>query len=66
MEPVMRCYVVSVVCDSDDSDYCHYIRFVTEYPVNSVGFWEDFYDVCFNLFDDNYYHLRIIEVEEGF
>ena len=67
MEAEMRDYVVSIICNPDDDDSCHYIHFVTEYPVNSVGFWEDFYDVCFNLLsDDLYYHFRIVEVEEGF
>lgn len=66
MKGEMRDYVVSVVCGYDDDDCYHYIHFVTEYPVNSVGFWEDFYDTCFNLFDDNYYYFRIVEIEEGF
>lgn len=67
MKPEMRDYVVSVVCNLDDDDSYHYIHFVTEYPVNSVGFWEDFYDVVFNLFDDDVSsYLRIVEIEEGF
>ena len=67
METEMRDYVVSVVCNLDDDDSYHYIHFVTEYPVNSVGFWEDFYDVVFNLFDgDVSSYLRIVEIEEGF
>ena len=67
MKPELRDYVVSVVCNFDDDDCCHYIHFVTEYPVNSVGFWEDFYDVVFNLFDyDVSSYLRIVEIEEGF
>lgn len=66
MAKEMRDYVVSVVCGYDDYNSYHYIHFVTEYPVNSVGFWEDFYDVCFNLFDDYYYYFRIVEIEEGF
>lgn len=67
MEAEMRDYVVSVVCNLDDDDSYHYIHFVTEYPVNSVGFWEDFYDVVFNLFDDDVSsYLRIVEIEEGF
>lgn len=67
MKPEMRDYVVSVICNLDDYDSYHYIHFVTEYPVNSVGFWEDFYDVVFNLFDsDVSSYLRIVEVEEGF
>lgn len=67
MKGEMRDYVVSVVCNLDDDDSYHYIHFVTEYPVNSVGFWEDFYDVVFNLFDrDVSSYLRIVEIEEGF
>lgn len=67
MKPELRDYVVSVVCNPDDDDSYHYIHFVTEYPVNSVGFWEDFYDVVFNLFDDDVsFYLRIVEIEEGF
>lgn len=67
MKGEMRSYVVSVVCNLDDDDSYHYIHFVTDYPVNSVGFWEDFYDVVFNLFDsDVSSYLRIIEIEEGF
>ncbi len=67
MKPELRDYVVSVVCNLDDDDSYHYIHFVTEYPVNSVGFWEDFYDVVFNLFDDDVSSfLRIVEIEEGF
>lgn len=67
MKPELRDYVVSVVCNLDDDDSYHYIHFVTEYPVNSVGFWEDFYDVVFNLFDDDVSsYLRIVEIEEGF
>lgn len=67
MKGEMRDYVVSVLCNLDDDDSYHYIHFVTEYPVNSVGFWEDFYDVVFNLFDDDVSsYLRIVEIEEGF
>lgn len=67
MEPEMRSYVVSVSFDYNDFDDYTYIRFVTEYPVNSFGFWSDFYDACFDLLDDdNFYRLRIVEVEEGF
>ena len=68
MKLEMRDYVVSILCGYDDNDNYHYIHFVTEYPVNSVGFWEDFYDTVFNLVDpscDDFY-LRIIEVTEGF
>ena len=67
MKLEMRDYVVSILCGYDDDDNYHYIHFVTEYPVNSVGFWEDFYDVVFNLFDsDVSSYLRIVEIEEGF
>lgn len=67
MKGEMRDYVVSVVCNLDDDNSYHYVHFVTEYPVNSVGFWEDFYDVVFNLFDcDVSSYLRILEIEEGF
>lgn len=67
MQSDLRDYVVSVTYDNDGYDSHHYIHFVTEYPVNSVGFWEDFYDICFNLLDDySYNHFRIVEVEEGF
>lgn len=67
MKLEMRDYVVSVVCNLDDDDSYHYIHFVTVYPVNSVGFWEDFYDVVFNLFDvDVSSYLRIVEIDEGF
>ncbi len=67
MESMERSYVVSVNYDYNDRDDYYFISFVTEYPVNSVGFWEDFYDVVFNLFDsDVSSHLRILEIEEGF
>lgn len=67
MEPEMRDYVVSIVCDIDDYDCYHHVHFVTEYPVNSVGFWDDFYDVVFNLFDSSdCFNLRIMEIAEGF
>lgn len=67
MEPEMRDYVVSFVCDIDDYDCYHHVHFVTEYPVNSVGFWDDFYDVVFNLFDSSdCFNLRIMEIAEGF
>lgn len=67
MESVERSYVVSVNYDYDDCDDYYFISFVTKYPVNSVGFWEDFYDVVFDAFDsDVSSHLRILEIEEGF
>lgn len=67
MKSELRDYVVSVVLNLDDDYSYHYIHFVTEYPVNSVGFWEDFYDVVFNLFDDDVSsYLRIVEIDEGF
>lgn len=67
MELVERSYVVFVLFVYDDIDnYCH-IRFTTSYPVNSVGFWDDFYDVCFDSFDYALCdRMRILEVEEGF
>lgn len=68
MEREMRDYVVSYVCSLDDFDCYHYIHFVTDYPLNSVGWWEDFYDAVFDFFDfsiDNF-NLRIIEITEGF
>ena len=67
MEYVERSYVVSVNYDYNDCDDDYFISFVTGYPVNSVGFWEDFYDACFALLDpDTCNHLRIVEIEEGF
>lgn len=67
MKAEMRSYVVSVACNHDDDVSYHYIHFVTEYPVNSVGFWEDFYDTCFDTFDfTDSYSMLILEVEEGF
>lgn len=69
MEPEMRDYVVSFVCDFDDYDYNHHIHFVTEYPVNSAGWWEDFYDTVLDLvnyhFNDGF-NLRIVDITEGF
>lgn len=68
MERDMRDYVVSYVTDFDDFDCYHHIHFVTDYPLNSVGFWEDFYDTVFGLVDcsvDNF-NMRIIEITEGF
>lgn len=67
MKPEMRSYVVSVTFDYYDVDCYHIVRFATNYPVNSVGFWEDFYDTCFDTFDvTDCYSMRILEVEEGF
>ena len=67
MESEMRSYVVSVVFDYDDFASHTYLRFTTCSPVNSVGFWEDFYDVCFDSFDYALCNdMRIIEIEEGF
>lgn len=67
MSGEMRSYVVSVTFDYYDVDCYHIVRFATMYPVNSVGFWEDFYDTCFNTFDvTDCYSMRILEVEEGF
>lgn len=65
MESEMRDYVVSFVCDLDDYNSCHNIHFVTNYPLNSFGWWEDFYDTIFNLADD-YVNFRILEITEGF
>lgn len=69
MEAEMRDYVVSFVSSLDDYDCYHHIHFVTEYPLNSVGFWEDFYDTVFGLVDysiDDNFNLRIMEITEGF
>lgn len=68
MKPELRDYVVSVLCGYDDDNNYHYIHFVTEYPVNSVGFWEDFYDTVFDLVDYSVddFNFRIVEIEEGF
>lgn len=67
MEKEMRSYVVRISFDYDDVDVYDSCRFVTEYPVNSVGFWEDFYDVCFSTFGIyKCYCMRILEIEEGF
>lgn len=68
MKPELRDYVVSVLCGCDDNGNYHYIHFVTEYPVNSVGFWEDFYDTVFSLVDYSIddFNFRIVEIEEGF
>ena len=66
MKGEMRNYVVSYVCDLDDYSVLHYIHFVTEYLVNTVGFWEDFYDVVFDHFESYDTNLRIVEIDEGF
>lgn len=68
MELEMRDYVVSFTSNIDDYTYCHHIHFVTEYPLNSVGWWEDFYDTVFGLVDSScdYFNLRIMEITEGF
>lgn len=68
MELEMRDYVVSFTSNIDDYNYCHHIHFVTEYPLNSVGWWEDFYDTVFGLVDPSCddFNLRIFEITEGF
>ena len=67
MKGEMRSYVVFVTFDPYDVDSYHSVCFCTNYPVNSVGFWEDFYDTCFDTFDAAHcYSMRILEVEEGF
>ena len=68
MKPELRDYVVSVLCGYDDNDNYHFIHFVTKYPVNSVGFWADFYDTVFDLVDYSIddFNFRIVEIEEGF
>ena len=68
MEAEMRNYVVSFVSNIDDYNYYHHIHFVTDYPLNSVGWWEDFYDTIFNLLDDSCenFNMRIMEITEGF
>ena len=67
MKGEMRSYVVSVVFVYDDINNYSHLRFTTSYPVNSVGFWEDFYDVCFDSLDYSLCDsMRILEVEEGF
>lgn len=66
MSGEMRDYVVSYLCDLDDYSDINHINFVTKYPVNSVGFWEDFYDVVFDYFESYDTNLRIVEIEEGF
>lgn len=69
MEREMRDYLVSFVCDFDDYNDYHHIHFVTDYPLNSVGWWEDFYNTVFDLvnyhFNDDF-NMRIIEIAEGF
>lgn len=66
MKGEMRDYVVSYICDVDDFSDLHHIHFVTVHPVNSVGFWEDFYDSVFDFFESYGIDLRIVEIEEGF
>lgn len=69
MKPEMRDYVVSFVSDRDDYNYYHHVHFVTDYPLNSVGWWEDFYDTVFSLVDysiDDNFNLRVMEITEGF
>lgn len=67
MEGEMRDYVVSYVFDADDYSCYHHIHFVSGYPLNSVGWWEDFYDSLFNLLESyDMCNLRIVEIAEGF
>lgn len=67
MEGDMRSYVVSIVCDPDNLDDYRFINFVTDNPVNSFAFWQDFYRICFDLLDyDDYFNFNILDVEEGF
>lgn len=69
MDKEMRDYVVSFVSSLDDYNCYHHIHFVTDYPANSIGWWEDFYDTVFSLVDysiDDNFNLRIIEISEGF
>lgn len=65
MEIELRDYVVSFISDIDDYDCCHYIHFVSASPINSVGWFDDFYDVIFNSCHD-FDSIRILEVNEGF
>ena len=69
MEAEMRDYVVSFISNRDDYSCYHHIHFVTDYPLNSVGWWEDFYDAVFSLVDysiDDNFNLRVMEITEGF
>lgn len=67
MKGDMRDYLVSYVCDIDDYNCYHYIHFVSDWPLNSAGWWEDFYDTIFNLLDDyDMFNFRITEIAEGF
>ena len=58
----MNDYTVTVL--DEDTSTIHHIHFVSEYPVGSVGFFEDMYEII----EDNIlsFGYKVLEFEEGF
>lgn len=46
-----------------DSGGNEFVHFVSDMPVNSVGFYDDLYEAIYEVLDEEF---RIISIEEGF
>lgn len=59
----MNDYIVKVFFE--ESEKTVFVHFNSEYPVGSVGFFEDMYEEIENHVTGEYY-WRVLEFEEGF